>query len=81
MKTSISIQESLLREAGETARAMGLTRSRLFAVAVREFIRRRRPGAMSEQPNEVYEGAVAPAERRLLSEMKKTVSRTVRDRW
>ena len=33
MKTSISIDDRLLREADETARMMGASRSRLFALA------------------------------------------------
>jgi len=34
MKTAISIEDRLLQEADETAQRMGLTRSRLFALAV-----------------------------------------------
>src|ERR1700720_4089982 len=42
MKTAISIDEALLREADETARLMGLSRSRLFALAVVDFLQRQR---------------------------------------
>lgn len=42
MKTAISIDDGLLREADETARMMGLSRSRLFALAVGDFLRRQR---------------------------------------
>jgi metal-responsive CopG/Arc/MetJ family transcriptional regulator len=40
MKTAISIDDRLLREADEAARLMGLSRSRLFALAVGEFLKR-----------------------------------------
>ena len=38
MKTAISIDDGLLQEADETARLMGLSRSRLFALAVGDFL-------------------------------------------
>ena len=40
-KTAISINDGLLQEADETARLMGLSRSRLFALAVGEFCNER----------------------------------------
>ncbi len=40
MKTTISIDDGLLQAADETARLMGLSRSRLFALAVDDFLQR-----------------------------------------
>jgi metal-responsive CopG/Arc/MetJ family transcriptional regulator len=37
MKAAISMDDKILREADETARRMGLSRSRLFALAVGDF--------------------------------------------
>jgi len=42
MKTAISIDDRLLQEADETAQLMGLSRSRLFALAVGNFLGQRR---------------------------------------
>src|SRR5437899_1424070 len=46
MKTAISIDDGLLQEADETARLMGLSRSRLFSVAVGDFLKRQREEQM-----------------------------------
>src|SRR5258708_17404329 len=42
MKTAISIDDGLLQEADQTARLMGLSRSRLFSLAVGDFLQRQR---------------------------------------
>jgi Arc/MetJ family transcription regulator len=62
MKTAISIDDGLLQEADQTARLMGLSRSRLFAVAVRDFLQRQRQEQMLLRLNEVYENQPEPAE-------------------
>ena len=81
MKTAISIDDSLLRDADEAARRMGLSRSRLFALAVGDFLDRRRRDQMLERLNEVYANKPEPAERRVLKEIKAKVRRTLKDRW
>lgn len=80
MKTAISIDGGLLQEADETARLMGLSRSRLFAVAVSEFLQQQRREQMLVRLNEVY-ASEEPAEKRLLKGMKARVRRTVKERW
>ncbi|MBV8903774.1 MAG: ribbon-helix-helix protein, CopG family, partial [Acidobacteriia bacterium] len=42
MKTAISMDDELLREADRAARAMHLSRSALFAAAITEYLRQRR---------------------------------------
>ena len=81
MKTAISIDDTLLQEADETARLMGLSRSRLFAVAVGDFLKRQREEQMLHRLNEVYASAMQPAEKRLLKGIKARVRRTVKERW
>jgi len=81
MKAAISIDDGLLREAEETARRMGLSRSRLFALAVGDFLRRQRRKQMLLRLNEVYSTRVEPAERRLLKGIKAKVRRTVKELW
>ena len=81
MKTAISIDDGLLQEANETARLMGLSRSRLFAVAVGEFLQRQRREQMLLRLNEVYANEEEPAEKRLLKGMKVKVRPTVKERW
>jgi len=69
-----------LQEADETARLLGLSRSRLFALAVGDFLQRQRGELMLSRLNEVYGGATEPGEKNLLRGIKTKV-RAVRDRW
>lgn len=81
MKTAISIEDELLQEADQTARLMGLSRSRLFAVAVRDFLNRQRQEQMLLRLNEVYGKSPDPNEKRLLRGMKAKTRRTIKDSW
>ena len=81
MKTAISIDDGLLQEADETARLMGLSRSRLFAMAVGDFLQRRRREQMLLRLNEVYAEGMEPAETTLLKAVRAKVRRAVKERW
>jgi len=81
MKTAISIDDGLLHEADETARRMGVSRSRLFALAVGDFMERQRREKMLEQLNEVYAAGMEPAEERVVKAIKRKVRRVVKQRW
>jgi metal-responsive CopG/Arc/MetJ family transcriptional regulator len=81
MKTAISMDDGLLQEADETARLMGLSRSRLFALAVGDFLQRQRQEQMLLRLNEVYANGMEPAEKRLLKRAKAKVGRTVKEGW
>jgi metal-responsive CopG/Arc/MetJ family transcriptional regulator len=81
VKTAISIDDRLLQEADETARALGLSRSRLFALAVSAYLQEQRREQMLARLNEVYANEAEPAEKDLLKRMKARVRRTVTERW
>lgn len=81
MKTAISIDDGLLHEADETAQRMGLSRSRLFAHAVKDFVRREREDEMLRRLNEVYADGMSAEEKLLLKKIRAKAGRTVRDRW
>lgn len=70
MKTAVSLEDELLRQADEAARRMGLSRSRLFAVAISEFLQRKNQQDMLLRLNEVYADGITPEEKRLLKRMK-----------
>jgi metal-responsive CopG/Arc/MetJ family transcriptional regulator len=55
MKVVISLPDALYEDVEETARTMGIPRSRLFARAVSEFIKRHDREKITERLNEVYE--------------------------
>ena len=55
MKTAISLPDALYEDVEQTARAMGIPRSQLFARAVSEFIKRHKREEITQRLNEVYE--------------------------
>jgi metal-responsive CopG/Arc/MetJ family transcriptional regulator len=55
MKTAISLPDALYEDAEETAKAMGLPRSQLFAKALEEFISHHKSERITEKLDEVYE--------------------------
>ncbi|MBL8211281.1 MAG: hypothetical protein JNK87_11245 [Bryobacterales bacterium] len=75
MKTAVSLDADLLHHADEAARQMGWSRSHLFAVAVSEFLRRKKSEDMLQQLNSVYQQDMTPAEKHLLKGMKAKVRR------
>jgi metal-responsive CopG/Arc/MetJ family transcriptional regulator len=81
MKTAISVDDDLLHEADRAARQLGLSRSRLFAIALQNYLRQRRQEEMSERLNRVYADPPDTAERRTTSRMKSKFRATVRERW
>ena len=54
MKTAISLPDPLFRSADGLARRLGMSRSRLFATAVAEFIAKHRADKVTERLNDVY---------------------------
>lgn len=54
MKTAISLPDDLIQAADALARKLGLSRSRLIATAVAEFVARHRTGRVTERLDAVY---------------------------
>ena len=55
MKTAISLPDFLFEKAEKTASYMGISRSRLFVIALEEFIEKHGGQMITEKINEVYE--------------------------
>lgn len=55
VKTAVSLEEPLLKQADDLAREMNVSRSRLFSLAVEEFIQRHQDQALLEALNAAYE--------------------------
>ena len=70
VKTGISIDGKLAKEADTLAREMGVTRSGLYAMALREFIRRRESAGLLEKLNDAY-GEPDPEDELLLRGIKR----------
>jgi metal-responsive CopG/Arc/MetJ family transcriptional regulator len=81
MKAAISIDDELLHEVDKTARSMGLSRSRLFAIAVDDFLKRHRREEMLRRLNQVYAGGAEAGEKRMLKGFRAKFSRTVKEPW
>jgi metal-responsive CopG/Arc/MetJ family transcriptional regulator len=54
MKTAVSIPDDFFRLAEAAARRLRVSRSKLYATAVSEFLDRRKTGVVTERLNEVY---------------------------
>jgi metal-responsive CopG/Arc/MetJ family transcriptional regulator len=55
MKTAISLSDTLYEKAEQTASYMGIPRSKLFAMALEEFISKHNGKMITEKINEIYE--------------------------
>ena len=66
VKTAISIEESLFREAEALAGKLGISRSQLFARAIEEFIRERENRELLERINAAYADGLDEEEKELL---------------
>ena len=68
MKTAISIPDDLFQAADELANELGVTRSKLYATAVSDYLARRRDERITELLDEVYReqpSQLAPELRRM----------------
>jgi metal-responsive CopG/Arc/MetJ family transcriptional regulator len=81
VKTAISLDQSLFEEADALAQEMCLSRSRLFVLALEEFIRRHQNRQLQAQLNAVYEGEPDPAESMRLSGMRRYHREVVGGEW
>jgi len=62
VKTAISLEEDLFQQAEAIARKMNVSRSRLFALALEEFIRQYQNQQLLEQINAAYADDESDAE-------------------
>lgn len=54
MKTAISIPDPVFSSAEKLARKLGISRSQLYAKAVREFVQQHDDDAVTRRLNEIY---------------------------
>ena len=54
MKTAISIEDDLFRQAEAAAKELGLTRSALFSQAIDEFIRNHMPSEITKKYDLIF---------------------------
>jgi len=54
VKTAISLPDKLFKQGESTARKLKVSRSQLYATALKEFLDRQKADAITEKLNEVY---------------------------
>ena len=69
VKTAVSIEESLFREAEDWAGKLGISRSRLFAEAVREYVRRRENEELLRRLNQAHADGIDEEDEKALRHM------------
>ena len=80
MKTAISVDDTLLQEADKAAHRMGLSRSKLFSMAMERYLREQRQREITDRLNRVYAES-DPEEKRLPALMKARLRPSKRERW
>jgi hypothetical protein len=75
MKTAISIPDPLFAAAEAAARQLGLSRSALYARALRRYLLRHRQAGVTERLNTVYAGQPSRADRSLLAAQRGRLAR------
>jgi predicted transcriptional regulator len=79
MKRAISVDDSLMAQADEAARDLGLTRSGLIAEALRTYLRQRERSRITQQLNEAYCDAGGSPDEGLVKKLRTKLP--VSDRW
>jgi len=81
IKTAISIEKPLFEQAETLAQQLKISRSRLYALALEDFIRRYESQSLLERLNAAYEGEADAAEQELQRRMRGQQRRLVEGEW
>ena len=81
IKTAISIQKSLFEKAEDLAKKMKVPRSRIFALALQDYFRRRENKNLLAQINAANADEPEASEKNLRRKSKRTHRRLVEGEW
>jgi metal-responsive CopG/Arc/MetJ family transcriptional regulator len=81
IKTAISIDKSLFKQANALAHKLKVSRSRLFVIALEDFIRQQESREILDKVNAVYADEPDGAEKALRRKMRQSFSRLVEGQW
>lgn len=81
VKTAFSLQEPLFEQAEELAHKMHVTRSRLFVLALEDYIRRQQNRDLLARINAAYRGEPDRGEHTLRHKARITHRRIVEGEW
>jgi len=80
-KTAISLQKSLLDRVDTLAQELDISRSRLFTLAVEDFIQRHKNQKFLEAINSAYDDTSDPEEQIMLQKMRRKHKELVKEQW
>jgi antitoxin MazE6 len=81
VKTAISLQKSLFDQVEALAEKLNVPRSRIFALAVEEFVRRHQNQRLLQRINKAYEDAPDLAETVFRRRMRRQHRQIVEGEW
>jgi len=81
IKTAVSLRKDLFEQVEALANEMKISRSRLFALALEEFLRRHQNQQLLEQINAAYDEAPDPSEQALRRRMRRQHRQIVEGEW
>jgi len=81
IKTAISIQKSLFEKAEDLAKKMKVPRSRIYALALQDYFRRRENKNLLAQINAAHADEPQAVEKNLRQKSKRTHRRLVEGEW
>jgi metal-responsive CopG/Arc/MetJ family transcriptional regulator len=81
MRTSIIVKKAVLENADACARRMKISRSRLFSMALEEYIQRQQNRELLEKFNAAYAGDPDPEEQMLLEKYLKIRGELLESEW
>lgn len=81
VKTAISIQEPLFEKVEALASELSISRSRIFVLAVEEFIQRYQNRQLLEKINRAYDDLPEPTEQLYLAKTRKQQQKLLEGEW
>jgi hypothetical protein len=81
IKTAISIEESLYRQVQKLAEEMNVSRSHVFAAAIRSYLRQRQNRMLLEELNAAYAEPPSTVEKRVQQAWRRRHRRKVAAEW
>jgi metal-responsive CopG/Arc/MetJ family transcriptional regulator len=81
IKTAISIQKILFDQAEALAQQLNISRSRLFGIAIENFIKNYQSQALLDEINQAYDNQPDLIEQERLTKMRKQYRKLVEGEW
>lgn len=81
IKTAISLQKSLFEQVDTLAREMKVSRSRLFVLALEDYLRRYQNLQLLERINQAYSDAPDAIEQKRLRKIRRQHRKVVEGTW